>query len=176
MFSSSFRGRVQSWFMSRGEAAVSAAGIAQLLGGRTFEDVLTIARNSFSYVRADLVCIADMADNIPNPDLAVHAQRGRIGFVDCFVSHSWHDDPSEKWASLQQFREEFTQKHRREPKLWIDKYCINQQNIDESLAALPVYLFGCQQLLILCGKTYLDRLWCLVEMLFFGNGWNIFQT
>jgi len=54
-----------------------------------------------------------------------------------------------------------------EPKLWIDKYSINQTEIEQSLACLPVYLAGCQKLLILCGTTYLKRLWCLVEIFVF---------
>ena len=33
-------------------------------------------------------------------------------------------------------------------------------SIDESLAALPVYLAGCQRLLVLAGATYQERLWC----------------
>merc|ERR1711862_871014 len=40
-------------------------------------------------------------------------------------------------------------------------------HIAESLACLPVFLAGCKKLLILCGKTYLDRLWCLIEIMVF---------
>lgn len=35
------------------------------------------------------------------------------------------------------------------------------------LPFLPVYLAGCHQLLILCGTTYLQRMWCVVELLVF---------
>ena len=90
-----------------------------------------------------------------------------LGSVDAFVSHSWHDDPEKKWTVLQQWREKFKGEHGREPKLWIDKYCIDQKHIDDSLACLPVYLAGCSKLLILCGSTYLKRLWCLVEIFVF---------
>ena len=31
--------------------------------------------------------------------------------------------------------------------------------IDESLAALPVYLSGCKELLVVAGATYTTRLW-----------------
>merc|ERR1712151_995124 len=90
------------------------------------------------------------------------------GQVDAFVSHSWHDEADSKWKLLQQWRGEFRQRNQgREPKLWIDKYCIDQKNIEDSLACLPVYLAGCKSLLILCGKTYTDRLWCVIELFVF---------
>ena len=53
-----------------------------------------------------------------------------------------------------------------EPALWIsargirvDKGCIDQENIDDSLAALPLFLAGCTRLVIVLGPTYADRLW-----------------
>merc|ERR1719498_1823720 len=95
------------------------------------------------------------------------AERGQLGHVDAFISHSWWDDPRLKWTHLQAWREEFKKRKGREPRLWIDKYCIDQNNIDESLASLPVYLAGCRKLVILCGKTYLKRLWCIVELFVF---------
>ena len=45
--------------------------------------------------------------------------------------------------------------------------CIDQQKIDESLAALPVYLSGCQDLLVVVGPTYTRRLWCVMELFVF---------
>merc|ERR1712224_689770 len=99
-----------------------------------------------------------MAHNTPNPALAVFTQKSLLGEVDAFVSHSWHDDAGAKWTALQLWREEFKQANNlREPSLWIDKYCINQNDIENSLACLPVFLSGCKRLLILCGTTYLDR-------------------
>ena len=37
----------------------------------------------------------------------------------------------------------------------------------QSLAALPVFLSGCQELLVLLGPTYSSRLWCCVELFTF---------
>jgi len=45
-----------------------------------------------------------------------------------------------------------------------DRLCIDQKAITESLPLLPVYLAGCNSLLILAGPTYLQRLWCWVEI------------
>merc|ERR1719253_2164497 len=109
-----------------------------------------------------------MQENTPNPALSFLTEPGQLGQIDAFVSHSWHDDPKLKWAALQAWRQEFKLQHQgREPKLWIDKYCIDQSNIADSLQCLPVYLSGCSSLLILCGPTYLDRLWCLIEIFVF---------
>ena len=48
-----------------------------------------------------------------------------------------------------------------------DKACIDQTNIDQSLACLPVFLSGCEILLIVAGPTYCSRLWCVMEIFTF---------
>ena len=72
------------------------------------------------------------------------------------------DAADAKWHALNEWGRTQTS-----PMLWLDKACINQQKIDESLAALPVYLSGCQQLLIVIGPTYTRRLWCVMELFVF---------
>merc|ERR1712038_1267298 len=57
--------------------------------------------------------------------------------------------------------------HGEEPVLWIDKCCIDQNNIDESLRCLPIFLSGCQRLVVLLGSTCLTRLWCIIELFTF---------
>ena len=51
--------------------------------------------------------------------------------------------------------------------MWLDKACIDQQNIEQSLAALPLYLAGCNRLVVVAGPTYQDRLWCVIEVFTF---------
>ena len=62
----------------------------------------------------------------------------------------------------------WARKHREtageEPTLWLDKACLNQHNVQDSLACLPVSLAGCRQLLVLAGPTYASRLWCVMEL------------
>merc|ERR1711879_1085677 len=66
------------------------------------------------------------------------------------------------------WRESFKCRHNgREPRIWMDKYCIEQGDIDNSLSCLPVYMAGCKRLLVLVGETYLNRLWCLFEIVTF---------
>ena len=43
----------------------------------------------------------------------------------------------------------------------------DQNNIDQALACLPVFLAGCQKLLIVAGPTYTSRLWCVMEIFTF---------
>lgn len=48
--------------------------------------------------------------------------------------------------------------------MWLDKFCVQPENIPESLACLPCYIAGCHITLVLGGPSYLDRLWCVVEV------------
>ena len=48
-----------------------------------------------------------------------------------------------------------------------DKACIDQNSIQQSLACLPVFLAGCQTLLVVAGPTYCSRLWCVMELFTF---------
>jgi len=90
-----------------------------------------------------------------------------LGECDAFISHSWHDDAEAKWAALQEWRSKFVSLHGREPRVWIDKCCIDQTSIVDDLLCLPVFLGGCQKLVVLCGPSYLRRLWCIVEVFTF---------
>jgi hypothetical protein len=41
---------------------------------------------------------------------------------------------------------------------WIDKFCIDQTNIQDSLKYLPVFVMASKKMLILAGPTYFTRL------------------
>ena len=51
--------------------------------------------------------------------------------------------------------------------LWLDRACLDQANITESLQYLPVHLAGCKELLILAGPSYTTRMWTLLEIFVF---------
>jgi hypothetical protein len=87
-----------------------------------------------------------------------------IGECDGFLSHSWHDDGKLKWASLQEWCEEFRRNNDRAPTLWFDKVCINQEQITAYLECIPMFLAACKTLLIFSGPTYTTRLWCCMEL------------
>ena len=104
------------------------------------------------------------------------------------AGHSWHDNGAPKFDALQKWADGF---HSR-PKIWLDKVCadsplamctllarfvdtwllhgpgaqacIDQTDIDANLAALPLFLSGCKNLVVLAGLTYSTRLWCVMEV------------
>lgn len=162
-----FLQKAQCYWMSQTGEAAAAATISNLLCGREVPEVLSAARSTFKYVSADKVLLKDIMVNCPDPELGKLAKKGTLGYVDAFISHSWHDDPSQKWVVLQQWREDFKAQNGREPRLWMDNYCIDQDHIENSLACLPVCLAGVSKLVILAGETYLQRLWCLMEIFVF---------
>jgi hypothetical protein len=41
---------------------------------------------------------------------------------------------------------------------WIDKFCIDQTNIQDSLKYLPVFVMASKKMLILVGPTYFTHL------------------
>jgi len=167
LISPAVRSAVQGWLAARGTAVTSAASIALLLGAT--EDVEQLARERFTCVSAEEVLVTDFLSNSARPSIAIGRQEAaRLGEVDAFVSHSWHDDAQAKFDALQEWRRDFKARHAdREPTLWIDILAIDQCNIKESLACLPLYLAGCQTLLLLAGPSYLTRLWCVIELFVF---------
>ena len=58
---------------------------------------------------------------------------------------------------------------RASPRVPQDKACIDQNSIEQSLACLPVFLAGCQTLLVVAGTTYCSRLWCIMELFTFAR-------
>ena len=80
------------------------------------------------------------------------------------MSHSWHDDGSQKYAALSRAAAAFKAAHGREPRLWIDKYCVDQSRISDVLRLLPVFVSACDAMVVLAGATYASRLWCIWEL------------
>ena len=58
----------------------------------------------------------------------------------------------------------FKARHRREPTFWLDKVCIDQDNIADGLKVLSINVMACRKMLVLCGPTYAKRLWCVIEL------------
>ena len=98
-------------------------------------------------------------------------QPAQYGIVDAFISHSQHDDERLKWRALEGWATAFHAMHGRWPLVWFDRACLDDHlggaHAQESLAALPLMVGGCKQLLCLAGPTYASRLWALVEILAF---------
>jgi hypothetical protein len=87
-----------------------------------------------------------------------------LGNCDVFWSHSWHDAGILKWNAMQRWCDEFAANNGRQARVWLDKVCIDQTDLKRDLQCLPIFLAGCDRLVITCGPTYATRLWCCVEL------------
>lgn len=141
-----------------------AASIACLIGAGQPREVVGLARQRFKCVNFGKLDKSVLADHVPDPANNAIAEPCGLCSCDAFLSHSWHDDGDAKWLALQTWRAAFVGEHNREPVVWLDKCCVDQNSIDEDLRCLPVFLKGCSKLVVLCGPTYLSRLWCILEI------------
>ena len=146
----------------------AAAGIAAMVGGVGLEKAGIMAEKTFRAISQERMQYNDFLHGdlaSPNDDLRGRTVPCQLGFVDAFMSHSWRDDAEAKWHSLCLWSDAWREAHQnRNPMLWFDRACLDQEDIDASLAMLPIYLSGCKVLLILAGETYSTRLWCVMEV------------
>ena len=85
--------------------------------------------------------------------------------IDFFLSNSWHDDATAKFAVIAAVKDSFKASNGgRECTFWLDKVCIDQSNITEGLKVLCINVTACNKLLVVCGRTYFQRLWCMLEL------------
>lgn len=150
--------------IDRHGATVAAASVAGLLGSASPAAVIAKSTTRFRCIFPGDLRKSDMENCDPDPALYNLSVPARLGFCDAFVSHSWSDDANGKWVALQDWCDSFRALHKREPSLWIDKFCIDQTDIVTDLQCLPVYLCGCKEMLVFCGTTYTSRLWCIMEL------------
>eukprot|EP00411_Alexandrium_monilatum_P037445 CAMPEP_0175402582 /NCGR_PEP_ID=MMETSP0095-20121207/37592_1 /TAXON_ID=311494 /ORGANISM="Alexandrium monilatum, Strain CCMP3105" /LENGTH=524 /DNA_ID=CAMNT_0016701355 /DNA_START=1 /DNA_END=1575 /DNA_ORIENTATION=- len=149
----------------QGRVAVRAAvTIACLIGGTKPCEAVAQAKARFRAVSVGELAFEDVKESTPDASLRELSAPVELGQCDAFVSHSWHDDPKAKWEALQVWRADFLKRRGREPFIWFDKVCIDQNNIELDLRCLPIFLNGCSRLVMLCGATYLKRLWCITEL------------
>ena len=149
------------------DAVSSAAGVAAVMGGIDVATAIARGSESFRAIGFSELTATDLDSNVASPELAAKAKVVRLGAVDYFVSHSWSDDATAKWRALEKVAGEFRNQKKRDANLWLDRACLDQTNITESLQHLPVHLAGCRELLILAGPSYTTRLWTLLEIFVF---------
>jgi hypothetical protein len=141
------------------EGAQSAALIASMLPhGRTPFLNIRAALSKFRALPFDKLTVDDLTSSTDS-NLYRKTSPAELGSVTAFMSHSWSDAAIPKFAMLS----EWAHGHH-EPNLWLDKACVDQNNITEDLLNLPVFLASCQELLVLAGPSYCGRLWCVLEL------------
>lgn len=151
VFTDERRGKIKAFLtsISTKDETKSAASVAALLGNINAERGLAMAKDKFRSIsfqdlsEEDLLLNTDSKDESNN--LYSKTLQARLGSCDVFISHSWSDDGKKKFAVLQQWAMDFKDKNGgREPQLWLDKACINQNDIASDLMCLPVFLAGCE--------------------------------
>ena len=138
---------------------MQAATVAALIGGTDAGSAYKMATDNF---RAIPLCEITKSDLDSNQDtnMAEKTEEVRFGEVAAFITHSWSDPGGQKFEALQEWGQEYREKNNgKEPLVWLDKACVNQANVDEALTALPVFLAGCEELVVLNGPSYSSRLW-----------------
>ena len=122
------RRRVHAYLLAlrrQGEAR-QAALVAHLVGRRGARRALQSGVESFCGLPFSALTAEDFI-SATDSGLYGRTRSARLGEVDVFVSHSWHDSGEAKWAMLCRWAEHFEERHGREPLIWLDKGCINQQ-------------------------------------------------
>mmetsp|Transcript_10040 Transcript_10040/g.23388 ORF Transcript_10040/g.23388 Transcript_10040/m.23388 type:complete len:259 (+) Transcript_10040:1155-1931(+) len=143
---------------------MAAAGVSSLLEDRDVSAVLTMASELFRSITLDKLSLEALSSSEPDASLYALSEPCAFGDVHVFVSHSWSDDPLLKWEALQQWRSKFKAQHQGlEPRIFLDRACINYERLSDSITCLPVFLAGCNKLLVLRGPSFLQRLWCITE-------------
>eukprot|EP00929_Paragymnodinium_shiwhaense_P049704 TRINITY_DN2504_c0_g1_i5.p1 TRINITY_DN2504_c0_g1~~TRINITY_DN2504_c0_g1_i5.p1 ORF type:complete len:525 (+),score=99.37 TRINITY_DN2504_c0_g1_i5:178-1752(+) len=160
--------RIRRLFEAHSSIA-AAAGIASLMGTVSVQEALAQGKERFKGVSLDKVeknWFSQEVGKTLSESSSASARLG-LGQVDAFISHSWHDDADVKWRALQAWRSDFIVEHGREPIVWFDKACVNQSDIESDLRFLPIFVRGCKNFVVLCGPSYLTRLWCVMELFTF---------
>ena len=89
--------------------------------------------------------------------------------IDFYVSHSWIDDGSLKCMLLKTFADNFRKQNGRYPNLWLDRSCIDiNDSMCKGFVYISVYMMLCDKLLIFISRTWLTRIWCILEHITFG--------
>ena len=166
--------RLLNRLLARGgsEKHEEAAAVAALLGSRSAAATLTESAKHFRAMKLNALTRAHLADNKPDPELINLTVPAKLGECHAFVSHSWSDDGEAKYDRLHEWAKgdvdvEAEAWAKGDVLLWLDKACIDQLRIEQSLACLPCFLAGCRQLLCLAGPSYPARLWCVMEIFVF---------
>merc|ERR1712107_959206 len=124
----------------------AGATIAALMGDKSQDELIDAAVRRFRSIswttlreRADIILDSQALDgNTCETEFYRLSDPCELANCDGFVSHSWHDCPTQKWRVLSEWCEEFQATHQRDPLLWLDKVCVNQSNIITDLECLPI--------------------------------------
>lgn len=85
--------------------------------------------------------------------------------VDYYLCYSTLDDNADRLAALRAWALANKRQNGVFPTIYVDALCADESlDADDHLAHLPIYVAKCRTLLLLCGPTFTDRLYCCVEL------------
>ena len=146
-----------------GSTQQEAASVASLMGDHSAAELLVHASRHFRGQPLNTLTREHLLNNASDHTILHDLTRpAAFGEVAAFVSHSWNDDGPKKFDKLHEWAKEFGKGEN--VLIWLDKSCIDQMRLDDQLACLPVFLAGCEKLVVLAGETYATRLWCCLEL------------
>lgn len=95
------------------------------------------------------------------------ANPARLGEGDAFVSHSKSDRVALKHHALQLWDANRPTSSEEPRRVWVDDLCLDHNAIVADLVCLPLFLYGCKELIALVGLSFPTRLWCIWEVFTF---------
>ena len=127
------RGRFHRFINSLGSKntkEAEAATIAALVGGGSASDALAEGAARFRALRLTELQESDL---ISSADSGLYEKTApaKLGHVEGFVSHSWQDPGPAKYEQLVAWGDEARRGGVAEPRVWLDKACIKQDQTDE---------------------------------------------
>jgi hypothetical protein len=165
--------RVQAWLSNRGhKISGPAVTLAGLFEGQDPQVLVAVAVSRFLCISWDVLLTMPKIIVGGGPldvvgkgraDLHNVSEPCHIGECDAFFN-SWHDNAQQKWETLSNWSWEFERNNTHSPRLWLDKVCIDQKNINADLQCLPIFLAACNILLVISGRSDTSRLWFCVEL------------
>ena len=173
LFSRSGRGNFTYGLARLVQTATTELKAAMLAGSLSIGDPLSAVLAAEEHFRAQpalTLASAHFEAATSNSTLFALSAKAHLGTVHAFISHSHHDQAAKmktklvhEWAAEQETPSD-------QVLIWLDKTCIAPPAAGDqivSIGLLPAFVAGCQQLLILLGRSYTSRLWCLFELFSF---------
>ena len=161
--------RLQFWLANFG-TVIDAMAVSSLMskGGQPLEQVMNQAKAklrcvTLSSMNSTDFSLADGDDGLLSQEKYAKSVKCRPREIDLFIVHSWHDPPLAKWQALVACCEKFREEHSREPRLWVDVFCLDPGAAPEP-QHYPVLLMASNQQVALMGPTFMSQPWCRMEI------------
>ena len=148
-----------------GPEARAASAIASMIGGgsKKQDEQLDYAREHFCAVPFDVLTSDDLATN-DDTGLPSRTVKTPLGRCDAFMSSTAGTTRTlTSGAPYAHGRRPSRRPMATRQRCGSTRLCLDQRQIEQQVALLPVYVCGCKEFLALIGPTYTSRLWCVME-------------